>query len=78
MNETNINLYCRRTRGRAPAGQRAVVALPESKGSNVHVIGAITNFQVVKWSIQVAKCKGDWLADMLHKVVQVHIDNLSN
>ena len=44
MDETNINLYCRRTRGRAPAGQRAVVALPGSEGPNVHVIGAITNF----------------------------------
>ena len=66
--------YCRRTRGRAPAGQRAVVALPGSKGPNVHVIGAITNFQVVKWSrlrgafrSQSAK---DWLADMLQHLPQ--------
>ena len=48
MDETNVNLYCRRRQGRAPAGQRAVVALPGSKGPNVHVIGTITNFQVVK------------------------------
>ena len=44
MDETNVNLYCRRTQGRAPADQRAAVALPGSKGPNVHVIGAITNF----------------------------------
>ena len=50
MDETNVNLYRRRTQGRAPTGQRAAVALPGSKGPNVHVIGAITNFQVVKWS----------------------------
>ena len=50
MDETNVNLYCRPTQGRAPADQRAAVALPGSKAPNVHVIGAITNFQVVKWS----------------------------
>ena len=50
------------------------VALPGSKGPNVHVIGAITNFQVVKWSrlrgafrSQSAK---DWLADMLQHLPQ--------
>ena len=42
MDETNVNLYCRRT--------QAAIALMESKDPNVHVIGAITNFQVVKWS----------------------------
>ena len=69
MDETNINLYCRRTQARAPAGQRAAVALPGCKGPNVHVIGAITDFQIIKWSrlrgafrSQSAK---DWLADML-------------
>ena len=74
MDETNINLYCRRTQGRAPAGQRTAVALLGSKGPNVHVIGAITNFQVVKWSrlrgafrSQSAK---DWLADMLQHLPQ--------
>ena len=70
VDETNVNLYCRLTQGRAPADQRAAVALPGSKSPNVHVIGAITNFQVVKWSrlrgafrLQSAK---DWLTDMLH------------
>ena len=74
MDETNVNLYRRRTQGRAPTGQRAAVALPGSKGPNVHVIGAITNFQVVKWSqlrgafrSQSAK---DWLADMLQHLPQ--------
>ena len=74
MGETNVNLYCQRTQGRAPADQRAAVTLPGSKGPNVHVIGAITNFQVVKWSqlwgafrSQSAK---DWLADMLQHLPQ--------
>ena len=44
IDEPNFNLYCRRTRGRAPAGQQAVVALPGSKAPNVYVIGAITHW----------------------------------
>ena len=74
MDESNINLYCRRTQGRAAAGQRAAVALPGSKGPNVHVIGAITNFQIIKWNrlrgafrSQNAK---DWVADMLQHLPQ--------
>ena len=75
--KTNVNLYCRRTQGRAPAGQRAAVTLPGSKGPNVHVIGAITNFQVVKWSrplrcISVAKPRRTGLLicySISHKVI---------
>ena len=40
MDETNVNLYCWRTQERAPAGQRAAVALSGSMGPNMHVIGA--------------------------------------
>ena len=51
MDETNVHLYCRRTQGRASANRRTAVALPGSKGPNVHVIGAKnTNIQVIKWS----------------------------
>ena len=38
MDETNINLFCRRTRGQARAGDRAAMALPASMGPNVHVV----------------------------------------
>lgn len=47
MDETNLNLFCRRTQGRARAGERAVVALPTSKGPNVHIIGAISAYQKI-------------------------------
>ena len=40
MDETNLNLFCRRSQGRARVGERAVMALPTSKGptfmSSVH------------------------------------------
>ena len=38
MDETNSNLFCWKTQGRAREGQRAVVALPASKGPNIHVV----------------------------------------
>ena len=50
MDETNVNLYCRRTQERVPSGQQAAVALLGSKGSNVHVIDAKKNFPIIKWS----------------------------
>ena len=49
MGETNVDLYCQRSRARAPACQRAAVALLGSKGSDIYVIGAITTYQVVKF-----------------------------
>lgn len=42
LDETNFNLFCRRKRGRAKAGIRAVQKLPASKGPNVHLICAIS------------------------------------
>ena len=47
IDETNFNLFCRRTRGRARVGNRAVQVLPASKGPNIHVIGGISAAGVV-------------------------------
>lgn len=47
IDETNFNLFCRRTRGRALAGTRAVQLLPAARGPNVHLIGAISTAGVV-------------------------------
>lgn len=44
MDETNFNLFCRRSYGRAKKGKRAVSVLPCSKGPNIHIIGAISSF----------------------------------
>ncbi|KAG4039218.1 hypothetical protein PC123_g25229 [Phytophthora cactorum] len=40
--ETNYNLYCKRTHGRALIGQRAVVKLPPSKGANLQLQFAVS------------------------------------
>lgn len=47
VDETNFNLFCRRSRGRSKAGCRAVQQLPSARGPNVHVIGAISAAGVV-------------------------------
>lgn len=69
MDETNLNLYCRRSQARALAGQRAAIALPASKGPNIHVIGCISAYQVIRMtrvrgSFKAATCK-EWVLDML-------------
>uniref|UniRef100_H3H641 Tc1-like transposase DDE domain-containing protein n=1 Tax=Phytophthora ramorum TaxID=164328 RepID=H3H641_PHYRM len=40
--ETNYNLYCKRTQGRTPIGLRAVVKLPPSKGANLQLQCAVS------------------------------------
>ncbi|GMF49177.1 unnamed protein product [Phytophthora fragariaefolia] len=40
--ETNFNLYCKRTQERAPVGERAVVTLPPSKGANLQLQCAVS------------------------------------
>ncbi|RLN95578.1 hypothetical protein BBJ28_00020190 [Nothophytophthora sp. Chile5] len=40
--ETNFNLYCKRSQGRAIKGKRAVVTLPPSKGNNLQIQCAVS------------------------------------
>jgi hypothetical protein len=47
IDETNFNLFCRRTTGRARIGSRAIQQLPEARGPNVHLIGAISTAGIV-------------------------------
>jgi transposase len=49
VDETNFNLFCRRTVGRALRGNRSVVRLPNSKGPNLQIIGAITSTGLLHW-----------------------------
>jgi len=72
MDETNLNLFCRRTQGRARIGERAVVAMPNSKGPNIHVIGAISAYQVIhitrlRGAFTAEKAKA-WVLDMLQHI----------
>ena len=49
MDETNLNLFTTRAYARAPVGRRAVSKVPNSKGPNVHIIGAISQNGLEYW-----------------------------
>ena len=82
INETNVNLFMRRSQGRSRRGTRCSVKAATSKGPNIHVIGAMSQTGVVYWerrrgSYKKADC-GEWLgralqacASPLHQVTVV-------
>ena len=61
----NINLFCRRTHGRARAGDRA----PASKRPNVHVVCAVPAYQMIHTMRRRGTFKSDaaktWVLEML-------------
>jgi transposase len=69
MDETNFNLFCRRTLGRSRAGTRAVKSLPASRGPNVHVIGAMSCDGIVKMTIRRGSFRNQdcnsWIQELL-------------
>lgn len=65
MDETNVNLFLRRSQGRARRGTRCSVLAANSKGPNVHVIGAMSQTGMIHWerrrgSFRKEDC-GQWL-----------------
>lgn len=69
IDQTNFNLFCRRSRGRARRGDRSVQQLPASKGPNVHLIGAITAAGVVTMDRQrgsfTAETANNWIRQVM-------------
>lgn len=66
IDQTNFNLFCRRSRGRAKIGKRAVQILPASKGPNVHLIGGISAAGVVLME----RRRGSFTADAANEWIQ--------
>jgi transposase len=65
MDESNFNLFCRRSVGRSRRGFRAVVKLPNSKGPNLHLIGGMSSngdffLERQRGSFTAVACK-DWV-----------------
>ena len=74
MDESNCNLFLRRTFGRSRKGTRCTIKTPASKGKNIHVIAAITQTGLVHWerkrgSFLKRDCQ-EWLRNMLRKVLE--------
>lgn len=82
IDETNVNLFCRRNFGRSRKGTRAIKSLPASRGPNVHIIGAISCEGIVKVTTKRGSFKhgdvGEWVDDTLNQwqVTGHQLDNL--
>ena len=70
INETNFNLFCRRSNGRAARGRRAVVNLPNSKGPNLHIIGAVSATGLVCWERRRGAFKKEDCRDWLRRCLR--------
>ena len=49
INETNVNLFLRRTQCRSRKGTRFCVKVPTSRGQNIHIIAGISQAGLVYW-----------------------------
>ena len=49
IDETNCNLFIRRSFGRSIKGTRCAIKAPTAKGKNVHVLAGITQTGIVYW-----------------------------
>ena len=71
MDETNINLFLRRSQGRSRKGTRCSVKAATAKGPNIHVIGAMTQTGIVYWESRRGSFKKDdcnqWLREALRR-----------
>lgn len=78
VDETNYNLFCRRTIGRARRGLRAVVKRPNSKGPNLHIVCGISSTGVVLWERQRGSLKipnfNAWLRRCLQAAIAADVN----
>jgi transposase len=66
LDEAGFNLHLSRTRGWSPKGSRCVIEVPNSKGSNITILGAMTANEVIDVAIRkptIVQCKKRKLAD---------------
>lgn len=75
VDETNFNLFCRRTTGRAVRGQRASVKLPNSKGPNLHVIGCISSTGMQYWERKRGAFRKEHFQEWMKRCLRVCIQN---
>ena len=74
VDESNVNLFLRRSRARSKKGTRALGLLPASKGSNVHLIAGISllglhHFQRKRGAYKLQDAE-EWVHGLLAEVIQ--------
>lgn len=69
IDETNFNLHCNRTFGRAVKGRRARTTVTNSQGRNLHVLGAMTATNFVHCTLKrgshTCETANEWLRGLL-------------
>jgi transposase len=81
VDESNVNLFIRRTVGRALVGSRAVVKMPSSKGANIHMLGALTQTGMVGFTRRRGSYKAEhcnlWIRELVQGVINQGIPSNS-
>lgn len=70
MDETNMNIHCKRSNGRARKGERAVARSTTSKGPNIHVVGAMSSHALVKYKVKRGAFRTADMAQWMKELVQ--------
>lgn len=70
IDETNFNLFCRRKQGRSKIGCRSTVITPNSKGSNLHCIAAMSSTRLIHFECRRGSFKGEdckrWFRELIN------------
>ena len=74
LDETNFNLFCKRTEGRSRIGTRANVIQPSCRGSNLHCIAAMTSTRMLRFTIK----RGSYNAELCKTWIRELIDSCAN
>ena len=79
IDETNFNLYCRRSQGRSKIGTRCSIVLPSSKGANLHCIGAMSDSRMILFTTRRGSFKAndfnEWIIELIDACAVQGIDN---
>ena len=74
VDESNVNLFVRRTQGRARKGKRALIALPASKGPNLHMVAGVSlrglhHFETKRGPFTLCAAQ-NWLSGMITELFE--------
>lgn len=78
IDESNCNLFLRRSEGRSKRGTRCSVKVATSRGSNVHIIGAISQTGLVFWERQRGSYTKDKCCEWLRRLLRSIPDEMAS
>ena len=78
IDESNVNLFLRRSEGRSRRGTRCCVKAATTRGSNVHIIGGISQTGLVFWERQRGSYTKDKCCEWLRRLLRTLTDQMDN